>query len=343
MTSHPVIVAEISGNHNGGLDKALELVRAAHDSDADFVKIQTYTPDSITLPINTGAFQIPSSHPLWGGRSLYDLYTEAHTPLAWHQPIFELAAELGIGCFSTPFDESAVEFLENFDPPMYKVASLEIVDLPLIREIAMTGKPIVISTGAANLGEIERALNAASSGDTSDVTLLVCTSSYPAPIGDSNLSRVPVLRDLFDVKVGFSDHTLGNVAAIAATVLGASMIEKHLTLSREVGGVDSAFSMEPHELLQLTRDTKLAKDAVGHPHIWNTENESISHNLRPSLYITKDVKRGEIVSDQNVRSVRPAGGLAPDSFEEIKGREFLQDFKMGEPTQFGMFGGSKRT
>jgi pseudaminic acid synthase len=331
MTHYSTIVAEISGNHNGGLQRALDLVTAAKENGADFVKIQTYTPDSITLPLNSGPFKIPSDHKLWGGRSLYDLYQEAHTPLAWHRQIFDHARSLSIGCFSTPFDESAVEFLEDLGQPMYKIASLEIVDLPLIREVSRTGKPVILSTGAASLGEIESAVLAAKNAGSTDLTLLVCTSAYPAKVEDSNLRRMQVLKDLFDVKVGFSDHTLTSIA------LGASMVEKHLTLSRASGGVDSQFSMEPRELFELCRDARLVVDAKGMPSRWNTSDESVSNSLRPSLYVTRDVVRGERVSKDNVRSVRPSGGLPPDDFSLIADRAFSRDYKLGTPTSMQMF------
>lgn len=337
MAQYPTIVAEISGNHNGGLDRALKLVEEAKFAGADLVKIQTYTPDTITLPVKRGKFVVPESHPLWGGRSLYDLYEEAHTPLDWHSAIFKKAADVGIGCFSTPFDESSVAFLEDLGVSIYKIASLEIVDLPLIREVAKTGKPIVISTGAASLSEIERAVDAARSGTNRDITLLVCTSAYPAPADESNLRRIPALAELFDAKVGFSDHTLGNIAALTATALGATMIEKHLTLSRSDGGVDADFSAEPAELRALCLDTKTVIDSLGKASVWKSKSEGVSFDLRPSLYVTADVKAGQLVSPDNVRSVRPSGGLAPDAIDLILGKAFKHDAHAGDPTSWGMF------
>jgi N-acetylneuraminate synthase len=266
----PMIVAEISGNHNGSLDRALEIVRAVAAAGAHAIKLQTYTADTITLDVDSPAFRLSDGHELWASRRLYELYEEAHTPWAWHAPIFELAKELGLLAFSTPFDETAVEFLESLDVPLYKIASLEIVDLPLIKQVAMTGKPIVLSVGTASIGEVAAAVEAARSGGAVDITLLACTSSYPALPDDANLLRMPTMAQMFDVRVGLSDHTMGIGVAVASAALGASMIEKHVTLRRADGGVDSAFSLEPEELAQLVAETDAAVRALGSASEWAT-------------------------------------------------------------------------
>jgi N-acetylneuraminate synthase len=315
----------------------LELLSEISKSGCTHVKLQTYTPDTITLPVNNDIFKISNSHELWGGETLYELYRRAHTPWDWHFPLYSRAAELGLTIFSTPFDSSAVEFLENLDTPLYKIASIEIVDLPLIRLVAETGKPLIISTGTANVSEVAQAVETARGAGCEDLTLLVCTSSYPALPGEANLSRMKVLREMFNVKVGLSDHTLGIGVSVAAVALGASIIERHVTLSRAHGGVDSAFSLEPNELSQLVTESLSAMEAIGHPHAWRTDGEYESLRLRPSLFVIKDVKLGERVSGQNVRSVRPSGGLMPDDFKIIDGKVFNSDYVMGEPVTWEMF------
>jgi pseudaminic acid synthase len=337
MSSKPIVVAEISGNHNGSLDTALELLSEIAKSGCTHVKLQTYTPDTITLPVNNDIFRISNGHELWGGETLYELYSRAHTPWDWHLPLYSRAAELGLTIFSTPFDSSAVEFLENLNTPLYKIASIEIVDLPLIRLVSETGKPVIISTGTANVSEIAQAVEAARGAGCEDLTLLVCTSSYPALPREANLSRMKVLREIFNVNVGLSDHTLGIGVSVAAAALGASIIERHVTLSRAHGGVDSAFSIEPTELSQLVRESLSAMEAIGNPYAWRTDGENESVRLRPSLFVTKDVKAGETVSPLNVRSVRPSGGLAPDDFSLVKNRTFKSDFSMGSPVNWNMF------
>jgi pseudaminic acid synthase len=259
----PMIVAEISGNHNGSLPRALDIVRAIADTGAHAVKIQTYTADTITLNVDTPAFRISDGHELWGSRKLYDLYEEAHTPWEWHEPIFSLANDLGMIAFSTPFDETAVDFLETFDVPVYKIASLEIVDLPLIKQVAETGKPMILSVGTGSIAEVAEAVAAARSGGCTDLTLLACTSSYPAQPDDANLLRMPAMAQMFGTKVGLSDHTMGLGVSVAAAALGASVIEKHVTLRRSDGGVDSAFSLEPGELAQLVEACDMAVRALG--------------------------------------------------------------------------------
>lgn len=330
-TSGPMIIAEISGNHNGSLERALDIVRAAADAGADAVKIQTYTADTITLNVDSPAFRVSEDHELWGSRTLYDLYEEAHTPWEWHAPIFALAKELGMLAFSTPFDETAVDFLESLDVPLYKIASLEIVDLPLIEQVAATGKPVIISVGTASIGEVADAVEAARRGGCTDLTLLACTSSYPAEPDDANLRRMPVMAEMFGVKVGLSDHTTGFGVSIAAAALGATVIEKHVTLRRSDGGVDAAFSLEPDELRLLVDGCDAATRALGAADVWTTGAEAESLRLRPSLYLSADVAAGDEVTVHNVRSVRPSGGLAPAELPHVLGRHFAVSAAMGTP------------
>lgn len=332
----PFVVAEISGNHNGSLERALEIVRAAAEAGASAVKIQTYTADTITLDVDAPAFRVSEGHKLWSSRTLHDLYDEAHTPWEWHEPIFALAAELGLTAFSTPFDETAVEFLESLNAPLYKIASLEIVDLPLIKLVAQTGKPMIISVGTASIAEVAAAVDAARSGGCIDLTLLACTSSYPASPDDANLRRIPVMAEMFGTKVGLSDHTLGTGVAIAAVALGATVIEKHVTLRRSDGGVDSAFSLEPAELRQLVEGCDAATRALGSASGWATAAESESLRLRPSLYISENVEAGDVATAENVRSVRPGGGLPPVEIERVLGRKFRVGATKGTPVAWDL-------
>ena len=329
--SPPFIIAEMSGNHDGDLQKALAIVRAAAGAGAHAIKLQTYTADTITIDADGPEFRISSGHELWSDRRLYDLYQEAHTPWEWHPPIFELAHELGLLAFSSPFDPTAVAFLEDLGVPCYKIASSEIVDLPLIRLAAATGKPIIISTGMASVGEIDAAVRAARSTGNDQIIVLSCTASYPADPADSNLRGIPVLADTFGTLVGLSDHTPGIGAAVAAVAFGACAIEKHLTISRAGGGVDSAFSLEPDELAALVRETAIARISLGQPRIGATQSETEGLRLRRSLFIVEDVVAGDVVTEANVRSIRPAGGLAPDLFSVVAGRTFRTDAKMGTP------------
>jgi len=332
----PKIIAEMSGNHNGSLNHALDIVRAVAASGAHLLKIQTYTADTITLPVSGGLFDVSDNHQLWGSRNLYDLYQEAHTPWEWHEPIFSLARELGLTPFSTPFDETAVDFLENLDIALYKIASLEIIDLPLIRTVASTGKPMIISTGAATLGEIEEAVVAARDGGCSDLTLMLCTSSYPAKPEDAHLARLRALKDLFGTKVGLSDHTQGIYTSLAAVALGADLIEKHVTLDRNWGGVDSEFSIEPSELEQLVLGAKEVASSIGNSSSWRKISESESLRHRPSIYVTKRVLKGDLVSLENVRTVRPSGGLEPKHIPVVIGRKFLCDLDVGTPLDWSL-------
>lgn len=325
----PLIIAEMSGNHNGSLERALDIVRMAADAGAHALKIQTYTADTITLDVDAPAFRLSDGHELWGSRRLYDLYSEASTPWEWHKPIFDLATELGMLGFSSPFDETAVNFLEDLNVPLYKIASLEIVDTPLIEMVGSTGKPMIISTGTASIAEIDEAVQAARRGGATDITLLICTSSYPAKPEDANLRRIKTLTDLFGTKVGLSDHTMGTAVSVAATALGARVIEKHVTLDRNDGGVDSAFSLEPHELKALVEDTRSAAVSLGSSSAWSHDAEAESLRLRPSLYIAEDVQAGDTVTDINVRSVRPSGGLSPKEFPQVLGKVFRADATKG--------------
>jgi N-acetylneuraminate synthase len=325
----PFVIAEMSGNHNGNLDRALAIVDAVAESGAQALKLQTYTPDTITIDADTPPFRISDGHGLWAGESLYRLYGKAHTPYEWHAPIFARARERGVTVFSSPFDASAVELLEGLGAPAYKIASSELVDLPLIRLAASTGKPLVMSTGMATIGEIAAAVEAADG--CGGLVLLACTAAYPAPAQESNLRRIPVLADVFGALVGLSDHTPGIGAAVAAVALGASVIEKHVTLARADGGVDAAFSLEPAELAALATEIERAWQALGDARIGPTEGEREGLRFRRSLFVTADVRAGDRVTAGNVRSIRPAGGLPPDELGRVLGRAFRCDVPRGTP------------
>ncbi|WP_265447732.1 pseudaminic acid synthase [Flexivirga meconopsidis] len=325
----PFIIAEVSGNHDGSLDKALDIVRMVADSGAQAVKLQTYKPETITIDSDAPDFRLSDGHELWGGRTLWDLYQEAHTPWEWHEPIFELANSLGLECFSSPFDPTAVDLLESLDTPAYKIASSEIVDLPLIRLAASKGKPIIISTGMASISEIDAAVTAARSTGNEQIIVLSCTADYPADPEESNLRGIPVLRDAFGAHIGLSDHTPGIGAPLAAVALGAVVVEKHVTLAREGGGVDSSFSLEPAELASLVRESEVAWQCLGQPTIGAKESEREGLRFRRSLYVVQDVRAGDRVTTRNVRSIRPAGGLAPDLFDVVDGRTFSTDVARG--------------
>jgi len=332
----PFVVAEMSGNHDGDKGRALELVRAAAAAGAHALKIQTYTADTITLDVDSPLFRLSADHPLWPGRRLYELYQEAHTPWAWHEEIFTLARDLGMVPFSAPFDPTAVEFLVELGVPVLKSASSEITDLPLIRCIAETGLPLIISTGTATMGEIDAAVRAARETGNDQVVVLGCTASYPAPPESSNLRSLPVLRDALGAVVGLSDHTLGIGASVAAVALGASVIEKHLTLDPDDGGVDSAFSLSPAGFTDLVRETRVAWQALGQASVGPKDVEAEGLRFRRSLFVTRDVRAGERVGPDCVRSVRPADGLAPDRFAEIEGRTFRVDVPAGTPMSWDL-------
>lgn len=317
----PFIIAEMSGNHNGSLEKALALVDAAAEAGADALKIQTYTADTMTLDISEGEFFIEDPSSLWKGESLYNLYQKAHTPWDWHKPIFDRCREKGIIGFSSPFDATAVDFLQELNVPAFKIASFEIVDIPLIRKVAATGKPMIMSTGMATEQEIGEAVEAARSANCGPLILLKCTSSYPADPKDSNLRTIPYIQEKFGVYTGLSDHTLGTAAAVTSVALGAVAIEKHFTLSRAEGGVDSAFSLEPDELTRLVEETRLAHRALGAVALGPAEGERKSLVFRRSLYATADIQPGEILTEQNIRAIRPGLGLPPKHWNAVLGQK----------------------
>ena len=323
----PFIIAEMSGNHNQSLARALEIVEAAAKAGAHALKLQTYTPDTITLDIRGGEFEIKDPNSLWTGKNLYDLYKEAYTPWEWHKPLFDRANELGMMAFSSPFDETAVDFLESLNVPAYKIASFENNHIPLIKKVASTGKPIIISTGMATIAELDEAVTAARLAGCKDLTLLKCTSTYPATPANSNILTIPHLKQLFGCEVGLSDHTMGIGVAVAAVAHGATVIEKHFTLSRAEGGVDSAFSMEPHELKMLVEETKRAWESLGQVTYGPTETERESLIFRRSIYVAKDIKAGEVFTKENIKVVRPGLGLAPKYYETILGGSTSADFK----------------
>lgn len=329
----PLFIAEISANHLGNFERAKKLVHAAIGSGATAVKFQTYTAATMTLNIDSEDFKISPGHPLWGGSKLYDLYDEAHTPWAWHEELFKICRDAGVIPFSSPFDSSAVDYLETLDTPMYKIASMETGDTALIKRVAETGKPIIISTGATEWNEIEELVSVVEKAGNKDLTLLVCTSSYPSEPSDAHLRRIETLKNRFGVKVGLSDHTLGLGVALGAIALGATAIEKHLTLHRSDGGADGAFSMEPQEFEMLVKEGTATALALGNPQWSMQDSEKESRRLRRSLYIVKDVLAGELVTSENVRAIRPGGGCAPKFLEEMLGKKFNKNYLTGTPMQ----------
>ena len=324
-----LFIAEVSANHLGSLERAKEIVVAAAKAGATAVKFQTYTADTMTLDIEN--FKVSDDHELWGGRRLYRLYQEAHTPWDWHPELFELCRSLGVLPFSSPFDLSAIEFLESLNAPMYKIASLETGDHRLIRAVAETGKPLIISTGATEWNEIEELVSVVKKTGNKDLTLMVCTSSYPSDPLDAHLNRIATLRNYFGVKVGLSDHTLGIGVSIAAIALGAAAIEKHITLRRSDGGADGAFSMEPGEFAMLVNEGTYALQALGKSEWSMQDSEKESRRLRRSLYVAKDVKAGDVATPENVRALRPGGGCSLKLFDDMMGKKFCGDFKTGTP------------
>ena len=338
LSCKPLIIAEMSGNHNQSLDRALEIVEAAAKAGAHGLKIQTYTPDTMTLDLNEGEFHISDPDSLWSGKSLYELYGEAYTPWEWHKPIFDRARELGIIPFSTTFDDTAVDFLETLDVPCYKIASFENNDLPLIRRAAATGKPLIISTGMATIAELDETVRTARENGCREIILLKCTSTYPATPENSNLMTIRNLRDLFGCEVGISDHTLGIGVAVASIALGASVIEKHFTLSRADGGVDAAFSMEPEEMRALVKESMHAWQAIGRISYGPMETEKKSMIFRRSLYITQDMKVGDILTRENIRAIRPGHGLPPKYLEVVLGKRVGRDIKRGTPVSWDLIG-----
>jgi N-acetylneuraminate synthase len=328
----------MSGNHNQSLDRALEIVEAAGKAGAHALKLQTYTADTMTLAMNEGEFFISDEQSLWKGSNLHDLYKLAYTPWEWHAPIMQRARELGMLSFSTPFDETAVDFLETLDVPAYKIASFENVHLPLIRKVAATGKPMIISTGMATLGEMDDAVRAARGAGCKQLALLKCTSTYPATPENSNVVTIPHLRALFGCEVGLSDHTMGLGAAVAAIAYGATVIEKHFTLRRADGGVDSSFSLEPEEMHSLVVETERAWQSLGRVTYGPSEAEKKSLVFRRSIYIAEDLKAGDILTARNLRCVRPGLGLPPKHYDLLLGRRVNRDVRKGTPMSWDLFG-----
>ena len=334
LNNKPFIIAEMSGNHNQSLERAMEIVEAAADTGAQMLKLQTYTPDTMTLDMKEGEFFIDDKNSLWKGNSLYDLYKIAYTPWEWHEPIIRRANELGMLCFSTPFDESAVDFLESLNVPAYKIASFENIDLPLISKVGSTGKPIIISTGMATLAELDETVRAARDAGCEQIVLLKCTSTYPATPENSNVLTIPHMRELFDCEIGLSDHTMGIGTSVAAIAQGATVIEKHFTLSRADGGVDSAFSLEPEEMKQLVIETERAWQSLGTITYGPTEAEIPSLKYRRSLYIAEDMDTGEKLTPKNLRRIRPGLGLAPKYYELLLGKRVAKAVRKGTPVSW---------
>ena len=329
--SPPLVIAEMSGNHNQSLERALEIVDAAAQSGAHALKIQTYTAETMTIDIREREFFISDEKSLWKGESLFDLYKKAYTPWEWHEAIFDRAKKQKMLAFSTPFDRTAVDFLENLNVPCYKIASFENTDLPLIRYVAATGKPMIISTGMATFAELDETVDAARSAGCNDLVLLKCTSTYPSTPDDSNILTIPEMRSRYGCEIGISDHTMGIGVSVAAVALGATVIEKHFTLQRSDGGVDSAFSMEPQEMAQLVIETERAWQSMGKVQHGPTEKEKASLVFRRSLYVVADIKAGEQLTSVNVRAIRPGNGIAPKFYDEVIGKTAKRDISRGTP------------
>lgn len=332
----PFVIAEMSGNHNQSLKRALAIVEAAARAGAHALKLQTYTAETMTLDLAEGDFRINDSGSLWDGNSLFDLYRQAYTPWEWHEPIFRRAHELGMECFSTPFDTSALEFLESLGVPCYKIASFENTDLPLIRKVAATGKPIIVSTGMATAEELAETVATIRATGNDKLVLLKCTSTYPADPCNSHIRTLPHLRETFGCEVGLSDHTMGIGVAVAAVALGATVVEKHFTLRRADGGVDSAFSLEPEELAALVTETYRAWQSLGEIHYGPSQGEIASLKFRRSVYVTRDLAPGDVLSEDNLRCIRPGGGLAPKHFDQLLGRRVVKTVKKGTPASWDM-------
>lgn len=329
------IIAELSANHNQNFDRAVASIHAAKEAGADAVKLQTYTPDTLTIDSSKEYFRVQGGT-LWDGRTLYELYKEAYTPWEWQPKLKEVADRIGVDLFSTAFDTTAVDFLEKMGVPVHKVASFEVVDIPLIEKMARTGKPLIISTGMATLGEIEEAVQAARRAGATQIALLKCTSAYPAPPEEMNLRTIPHLAEAFGVPVGLSDHTLGIAAPVAAVALGACIIEKHFTLSRDISGPDSAFSLEPHEFKEMVDAVRTVEKSLGKVHYGVSRREASSLVFRRSLFVTRAVRAGEVFTEENVRSIRPAYGLPPKYLPQILGRRARRDIEEGTPLNWGM-------
>jgi N-acetylneuraminate synthase len=330
----PYVIAELSANHNGSLDRAIAIMDAAKAAGADAVKLQTYRADTITIDHDGPEFMLHEG--LWAGRRLYELYEDAAMPWDWHKPLFDHARKIGITVFSSPFDATAIDLLQSLGTPAFKVASLEMADLPLIKRMAATGKPLIMSTGASELSDIADAVAAARAGGCTEIMLLQCTSGYPTPPADSNLKTIANLGETFDCVVGLSDHTMGTAVPVAAVALGACAIEKHFTLRRADGGVDSAFSLEPEELARLTADCRTAWEAMGHVHYGVVGSEKSIRALRRSLYVVKDIAAGEKLTEENIRSIRPGLGLAPKFLPDVLGRPASRPLKRGTALDWSM-------
>jgi len=338
----PFVIAEMSGNHNHSLERALAIVDAAADAGAHGLKIQTYTPDTMTLDIDTGDFFISDKKSLWQGTSLYKLYAEAMTPWEWHAPIFERARARGMVPFSTPFDASAVDFLETLDVACYKIASFENTDLPLIRRVAATGKPLIISTGMASIAELDETVRAARGAGCQHLVLLKCTSNYPATPANTNINTIPHLRELFGCEVGLSDHTMGVGVSVASVALGATVVEKHFTLARADGGVDSAFSLEPAEMQSLVVETERAWQALGQVSYGPTEAERPSLKFRRTLYVAEDMAPGDVFTEKNLRAIRPGTGLPPKYIDLFMGKSIAVKAARGTPVSWDLLGTADR-
>jgi len=332
----PFVIAEMSGNHNHSIEKAFKIIEEAARMGAHAVKLQTYTADSITIDHRGGLFDIKDETSLWKNRNLYELYQEAHTPYEWHDALFKCAKDNSIICFSTPFDDEAVDLLEKLGAPAHKIASFENNHHPLLKKIASTGKPVIMSTGVSNLNDLAESVQVLRNNGSSDIALLKCTSNYPASPENSNLRTIPHMRELFNCEVGLSDHTMGVGAPVAAVTLGATVIEKHFCLSRAEGGVDSAFSLEPEELKSLVIETERAWQSLGRIQYGVQESEKKSLNFKRSIYVVKDIKASETFSSDNIRVIRPGDGLAPKFFEEILGKTATRDIARGTPLQFNL-------
>jgi pseudaminic acid synthase len=327
----PFIIAEMSGNHNQSLERAFEIVDAAAKAGAHALKLQTYTADTMTIDIQDGDFHIADPNSLWKGHSLHNLYQQAYTPWEWHKPIFERARKHGMAAFSSPFDETAVDFLSELDVPCFKIASFENTDLPLIRKVAATGKPMIISTGMASVAELDESVKAAREAGCKDLILLKCTSTYPATPENTNVATIPHMRSLFNCEMGLSDHTMGLGTAVAAVALGATVVEKHFTLSRSDGGVDSTFSAEPDEMSALVIETERAWRAIGRITYGTTRAEEKSKAFRRSIYVTEDLKEGDVLTRSNLRTIRPGFGLPPKFYDQLIGRKVRMAVKRGTP------------
>ena len=336
LAFQPFIIAEMSGNHNQSLDRALEIVQAAANSGAQALKLQTYTADTITLDIEDREFLIDDKHSLWYGKTLYQLYQEAHTPWEWHKPIMDLANELGMVCFSTPFDDTAVDFLEELDVPAYKIASFENSHIPLLKKVAETGKPMIISTGMATISQLDETVRTITKSGCDQFMLLKCTSNYPSTPENSNVLTIPHMRDLFNCEIGLSDHTMGIGSAVAAVAHGATAIEKHFTLSRADKGVDSAFSLEPEEMKKLVVESERAWQSLGKITYGATSSEKKSIIFRRSIYASQDIKKNESLNQTNIKVIRPGLGLAPKHFNNIIGSKARKDIKKGTPLSWDL-------